>query len=533
MMLTVLIADDEQHIRDGIRNSIPWNELQIDKVLQAIDGQQAFEIAGSNKVDILITDIRMPRMDGIQLSRSFRKMYPDCIIIFMSAYSDREYLISAIELKCNHFIEKPIQIEELQKAIKESVKTCQEAEYSRLRNIIVKNNMKISIPLIKNEIALLVTNKRSDGNLLSECIKNEMLDIASDTPYITVLVHIFNSESTESENMESNSKINLLHTLKRKLESEGLECFYGTRDEEEYIVHITGGSSFSKLNNQSLSQILKEWYLQVHYKKIFVSIGSVVPNFMSISQSYAFAKSALNKCFFKGYGSIVYYSSEMSEKTAIDSRILDRFTEILESGKRKEIYHSLQEIHLNLQMHENIKIEDIKNLYYKLALLLSNRLQIYGASALTSNANDNSLRNQIFASNTLEDINIYANELLEIYLSFLEKISNSNSILSIINFIEKQYSESSLDVNMISQNTFLSPAYLCTYFKKETGKTLNQYINEYRLTKAVEFLKDKKYRISEVAGLTGYGDGNYFARVFKKKYGVTPSEYRERLGMMI
>ena len=96
---------------------------------------------------------------------------------------------------------------------------------------------------------------------------------------------------------------------------------------------------------------------------------------------------------------------------------------------------------------------------------------------------------------------------------------------TILNYIEKYYNENSLDISRISQNTFLSPAYLCTYFKHETGKTINQYITDYRLNKSIEFLKDKQYRISDVAALVGYDDGNYFARLFKKKFGQSPSEY--------
>lgn len=254
-MLTVLVADDEQHIRDGITNSIQWTSLGIDKVLQAADGSQALELAESNKIDILITDIRMPRIDGIELSKSFRKMYPNCIIIFMSAYSDKEYFLSAIELKCTHFIEKPIQIEELQNAVKESVKNCQEIEYARLRSIIVKNNMKISLPLIKNEIAMLVTNKKADTNLLCECLKNEMLDIEQNIPYITAVIDIFNSESAKIDNFKIDFKLGLMQELKKMLDSVGIKCFYGSRDDEEFVVHMSG-YSYSNLTNTVLSNIL-------------------------------------------------------------------------------------------------------------------------------------------------------------------------------------------------------------------------------------------------------------------------------------
>jgi two-component system response regulator YesN len=97
-------------------------------------------------------------------------------------------------------------------------------------------------------------------------------------------------------------------------------------------------------------------------------------------------------------------------------------------------------------------------------------------------------------------------------------------------YIEKNYMNENLSVKDISTCVFLSPAYMCTYFKQETGKTINQYITEYRIDKAKEFLAEKANRVSDVAGMVGYSDGNYFTKLFKKSLGMTPSEYRERLG---
>jgi two-component system, response regulator YesN len=535
IMLTVLVADDEQHIREGITTSISWEELQIYKVLQAIDGEQALEIARQYKIDILITDIRMPRMDGIELSREIRKMYPDCIIIFISAYSDKEYLISAIQLKCYNFVEKPLQIVQLKETLEEGIKAYQESEYKKLSNIMIQNNMKISIPLIKNEIAVLIANRNADKDLLIKCADNEMLNIDLNTSYITVIMKIISAPNSEiSKSVDKKAGQELLQELNEAILSNGLQSISGTWDEEEYLIHLSSKyENCSNLNQKRIEQLLKEWYSHAKYKKIFFSIGTVVSGFEHIHESYAYAKAALNKCFFRGYGNIVCYIPEFTRAILADKEIIVQFTEALESGHGKSILQVLQGICSELHKYENTDIEEVKNLFYKLMLLLLNRIQIYGASNFTANANDNSMRNKIYNSHTLGEVSDYALELLEMYLAFIEKMSSNNSISTIICYIERYYNESSLDINSICRNTYLSPAYLCTYFKRETGKTINQYITEYRLKKSIEFLKDKRYMISEIAELVGYNDGNYFTRLFKKNFGISPSEYRERLGIIL
>ncbi len=530
-MLTILVADDEQHIREGIANSLNWRELQIDKIFQAADGQQALQIARENKIDILLSDIRMPVVDGIQLSRGLLEMYPDCIIIFMSAYSDKEYLMSAIKLKASNYIEKPLQAARLEEVLEEAVKSYRKNEYIKLKSIMVENDYKISMPLIKNEIALLAANKNADMNLLLDCIKNSMLGITANTSYISVIVKDAGFFSTNP--YEKNSKAartEFFSGLAEFLYSNGFLCFWGTRDEEEYAVHIYSASNSLIPDQRQISVLLEQWLDRFKNRKIFISIGTVVPDFTQIYKSYANAGAALNKCFFRGYGSVVCYMQDIAKVSITEKEIIDQFNDILENSKQEAAIQFMQDFSHQLHRYENADVNEIKNVYSKLTAVLLTNLQNYGISHLLQYQNENSLRNAIFPIHTLSELDDYCRRLLGIYFETVKKIQSVNSISMIINYIERNFTDKSLDINQISQNTFLSPAYLCTYFKRETGKTINQYITGYRLKKAAEYLKDKKYRISDVAGLIGYDD-NYFARIFKKKYGSSPSEFRERYGV--
>lgn len=119
--MKLLIVDDEVITREGIIQRLPWSDMGIDQIKQADDGINALEIIKTFDPDIILTDVRMPRMNGIDLAFKLKAVCPDYIIIFMSGYSDKEYLLSAIELKAVSYVEKPIRIKELEKAMKNAI----------------------------------------------------------------------------------------------------------------------------------------------------------------------------------------------------------------------------------------------------------------------------------------------------------------------------------------------------------------------------------------------------------------------------
>ena len=153
-MIKVLIVDDEIFTRQGIIAEIPWSKLGLIEIEQAYDGINALEVARAFNPDILLTDVRMPRMNGIELSFKLRELYPTCEIIFLSGYSDKEYLKSAIKLKAVSYVEKPIDIEELQMAITNAI-ALKLKETENTQNV-------------KNDIALKLINKNSDINNLGK-----------------------------------------------------------------------------------------------------------------------------------------------------------------------------------------------------------------------------------------------------------------------------------------------------------------------------------------------------------------------------
>lgn len=128
--MILLLVDDEFHVRKKLLHKIDWEALGIDTLLEAEDGESGYETAKRRKIDILISDIRMPRMDGIEMAGKIRELYPDCVILFLSGYSDKEYLRSAISLHALSYIDKPVSPEQVVSAVREAVDYCNNMQNS-------------------------------------------------------------------------------------------------------------------------------------------------------------------------------------------------------------------------------------------------------------------------------------------------------------------------------------------------------------------------------------------------------------------
>lgn len=145
-MIKLLVLDDEYITRKGIINNINWSDLGVVLIEEARDGLEGLDMASRLKPDIIISDIRMPRMNGIEFCKQIREQIPECRIIFISGYSDIEYLKAAIHLNAISYIEKPISIEELQSVIKKAVDLCLESEKKSKLKIALSQCFRIACP---------------------------------------------------------------------------------------------------------------------------------------------------------------------------------------------------------------------------------------------------------------------------------------------------------------------------------------------------------------------------------------------------
>jgi len=529
-MINLLIVDDEILTREGIVDGMPWKELGIDRVLQADDGSKGVDLVAEFKPNIVLTDVRMPFMDGIEMSKQIRKVYPDCKIIFMSGYSDKEYLMSAIQLRAVSYIEKPIRRDELKKVLEEAVKACNDEENTRLSKITTHRKLNISIPFVKNEIAIRLLYTSKDSDLIRDLLDLELVDVNPDAEFITVIVKTLHATTLNDSDfsMFCEGFINEFSQLLANYELKGISAF---KDRNHFIAHVCCSKrNTNSILENNLKRLCQELNNILLNKNFFVCLGKQVTGIHRILESYNSAVLSLQKSFFRGYNAIVLSREDKSLPYVFDEEKLVHFSRLLTEVNSYEAQLMIHSLSSEIKKHENTIINYIKDIYYRFMLTIIKHAEKYGITIFIQKMDKDYLWETFSAFHTLDEIMTFLLIRISDYFKTVEKMKNErNGILNIINFIQKNYMNENLSVKDISSYTYLSPAYMCTYFKHETGKTINRYVTECRIEKAKELLYNKEYSVSEVAGKVGYNDGNYFTKLFKKSMGVTPSEYRERL----
>lgn len=510
-MIKVLIADDERFTRQGILDMVDWDKLNVNEVKEAYDGINALEILKDFEPNILLTDVRMPRLNGIDLAFKARELYPNCMILFMSGYSDKEYLKSAIKLKAINYVEKPIEIEELEENLNNAI-----LEF--VKNTTIHNSIEHTIA---NEISS-IDNSEAVNSIISSYFSKDFNDKLVDGQYVSVLIKIY--KIIPNKHLFIDKIREIIHDC-------GLEGFVSMQNEKDIVLQIFFSKNIKSIHNsnvfQSFFATLDE-YIK-NYSHFYIFVGSIVANMQDMHKSYASASSLDTLSFFKDYNSVIYFE-EVPHKTCatIDPNAYSAFKRNLNNEDKQAVLSDINNITSEFMLNCGTDINEIKNVYNKLLLHIFNFCHSRNIN-LNNSVNENTSFNTILQFNNIFEIKHYMLEIIkDVFLCLKEKNIYNEPALNIIKYINEHYNSYDLSLEDISKNTFLTPAYICVIFKDFTGKTVNKYITEYRIMQAKELLKDSNIKMNDIALKVGYRDGNYFAKIFKKETGYSPSEYRRK-----
>ena len=510
-MIKVLIADDERFTRQGILDMVDWDKLNVSEVKEAYDGINALEILKDFEPNILLTDVRMPRLNGIDLAFKARELYPNCMILFMSGYSDKEYLKSAIKLKAINYVEKPIEIEELEENLNNAI-----LEF--VKNTTIHNSIEHTIA---NEISS-IDNSEAVNSIISSYFSKDFNDKLVDGQYVSVLIKIY--KIIPNKHLFIDKIREIIHDC-------GLEGFVSMQNEKDIVLQIFFSKNIKSIHNsnvfQSFFATLDE-YIK-NYSHFYIFVGYIVANMQDMHKSYASASSLDTLSFFKDYNSVIYFE-EVPHKTCatIDPNAYSAFKRNLNNEDKQAVLSDINNITSEFMLNCGTDINEIKNVYNKLLLHIFNFCHSRNIN-LNNSVNENTSFNTILQFNNIFEIKHYMLEIIkDVFLCLKEKNIYNEPALNIIKYINEHYNSYDLSLEDISKNTFLTPAYICVIFKDFTGKTVNKYITEYRIMQAKELLKDSNIKMNDIALKVGYRDGNYFAKIFKKETGYSPSEYRRK-----
>ncbi|MDQ0877039.1 two-component system response regulator YesN [Paenibacillus sp. V4I3] len=521
--MKLLFAEDEKFTREGIRKSIAWGELGITELVEAVDGLEAVAIAEQFQPDIVLTDIRMPRMDGIELATHLRRKYPLCKIVFMSGYADKDYLKAAISLKAVSYVEKPIDIEELEEALRSAIAICLEEQRHLANDAVARDNKSY----IKQEAALQLIRGGFDEELLVKRLLAVGFEASLQAPAVTILAKLVTPQPTK-ENINS-----IIESALTAFENPYL---YALKDDNHVILHLFS-SGIVPIESSGLHHVCYELSsaLKKEFHSFSIAAGKIVPSVKRLQESYTSAVLRLQESFFHKPCSVILhdsYGSEVnSEHYQVPAELFNRFQEALVEENFEDISRLLNTVTTDIHQHPGTLIVSVKELYYRFALEMDKFARSRNVILFDVSEENNVPWKLILECHFLDDIHrVITQKLDELKQSFRERGNGSMSSASsrIIRYIHLHFAEDNLSVQDVSDHMQMTASHLISIFKEATGKTIKQYVTEYRMEKAKDLLRNNRLKVLDVASQVGFKDGEHFAKIFRKSTGMTPSEYRER-----
>ncbi|CAM4227374.1 two-component system response regulator YesN [Paenibacillus endophyticus] len=513
-MYRILIVDDERIERQGILQLIKTHKLDLETIL-AENGEVALEIIKNQPIDILITDIKMPFMDGLELAEHVSKLNPNIEIIIYSAFNEFEYARRALRTNISNYLLKPIQVTEFLAVLKQTIETCDELAAQNMRTDQLLEGYNRGLLYEKEKMLLDALNGKPNA------VNSRTLDRSFDQSDHTWIHLIIADCGRKFFDIHHDSFTALLK------ETISYEFDYVNMDENQSVLFINHHQPIDKETLRELGESIIQKTREAMSENLGLVVGKAVDRLDQVHDLYTEMERMLEFRFFMEDQAILFSDEQFAQANFNDIEL----NQILE-----KVYQCLE-------------YNDIEVAKYSLELLFS-YLKTKGqfSSLYTKFICSEIMKKAVTRDNKLEftEMNVYLDsiyrtvslhDLKDFMFAIFDKIeistemkakddSNLKLIRTIRELIEKEYGED-LSLEGIAERVYLTPSYLSYLFKKETGQSLIRYITQVRMEKAALLLTESNMKIVDMYTLLGYRSSTYFIQTFRNYYGVTPAKFRE------
>lgn len=493
-MYSVYLLDDEPFILEGLRYIVPWEEHGFNIVGSASNGEDGFNEIIKSDIDLIITDIMMPKMTGLELISKLKEENYDTNFIVLSAFQEFKYAKRAMNMGAENYLLKPIDTDELSENLKKIYKNIKLKEKNMSDKSIVKNNL-----LLK-----LLTEEHEESTISN---LEELNIVFKEDNYCVAMIEL------------SNTSCDIGVILKEKIKN------------NKFIYCIKSKSSALLIINEKNKDILtselselKSEIMKVSNSIVYISVGKYVDSIKDIYKSY---KTSLEISEYKMIYSDKSWVKIYKEKSLKENDTYIEFEElkkVLVSKDFSKTSNYINQIFEKLKNEEDLTPKQIK---MKSVEIFLNVYNYFNESKIIKDLHKY-FECIVNNHSTVDEIELQLINMLKHIQIKLEQADESISpvILKLLEYIEDNYTHD-LNLKEISDKLNINAIYLGQLFQRETGTLFSDYINSFRVNKAKKLLSDTTLKASEIGILVGYTNKNYFYRKFKNIAGVTPSEWRK------
>lgn len=530
----IIIVDDEEEIREGIIKKINWAQYGFTVTGSAENGKEALELAERVQPDVIMTDIMMPFMDGLELGEKIMELLPATKLIIFSGSDDLEFAHRAIKINVEEYILKPVNAADMEEVLTKLKKQLDE-EYESKRNLeTLRKQYMDSLPVIREQFLMSLAEGRVTESQFDR--QGAMAGLNIDAAgFAVALLHIDRdfSSSIMKDIFKNHDDALIPITVKQLVEQsickycDFTSFFYG--DMVALIVNLESNENIMDLI-KGINEVCGE-AKKVYGLTVSGGISSMCHNPWEIRYARKEAQSALDYRLILGAGKSIYIADVEPDDTihlqfyGQDERAV---MTAIRMGKPEEIEKTVEEVFEKFGK-AVLTLNQYKIYFMEVMAALLQLIQTYRINFEDVFGENFNFFNPLENIKSMENLKEWVKES-SIKISNLikrERVDTSSMLVDAAKqYVSQHYSDSELTVERLSEELHVSPAYFSTIFKRETGSSFITYLTDTRLEVAVKLLNttdDKSYMIAEKVG---YSEPNYFSYVFKKKFGVPPTKYR-------
>ncbi len=517
--MIIEVLDDEYYVRKKIQQTLEWSALDITHIVSYNSATMALTHIDKDNPDILLVDINMPHMDGLTFIREATLRLPKVTCIIISGYDDFAYVKKALQYGVKDYLLKPIKKDELIELLNRIIL---EKKSETLRLVLDKKREKQAKMYFLNHLLF------EESKETSQYIQKSLEEFKSPLCLIkelSVCVGISDQRSTTSNKEIDPSNKKVIEILEMAIEKHPHEIFL---DNEKRIVLIIASHQIDI--KKKINQYIRILSIKQGLSFSF-GVSSPVKNLTKIPQGYKEAVDALSKKVVWDKKKVI--TQEENPTFSYDKFYITRDIKTsLILGLRKQDYPYIEGIFATM-------LEDLKRLQIRGDFLKTIAIHLIEPclTVIEEEGVDNNpelLNIYVGAYDdllSLNDIFSLFNYIKSIYSRCCHREGETTqgvhvAIRKTLNYIRVHYTNPALSIDTISEEIAINYHYLCTLFRKSLGKTINEYILDYRMSKALELINTGNYNISEIAENVGFSSMSYFTRCFKKKFSVPPSKFR-------
>ncbi|CAM4324235.1 response regulator [Paenibacillus tarimensis] len=532
-MYTIMLVDDEDEVREGMKLKTDWEGAGFRLVGDFANGVDALDGYEALKPDVVITDICMPFMDGLELSRHIMAKSKDVKLVIVTGYEDFEYAKQAIKLNVKDYLLKPLNLAEFT-AFLSGIKQELDAERAHREDLsALRRKLNESFPLLRERFLDRLSIIRLSADEVARKFAYFHLSLSGPS-YIALVAELDEPSGRGSETEMGREAVDgeLLRFAAANIFKEWFEGEYGGivfQTREDRIAVFAGGvpgrleAEVGALAEHARNSVAK--YLKL---SVTVGIGGLCESPCLLSDSFREAAAALEYRFLMGRGAIISIGDlEFGRRSGRTGGQWEaRLIAAVKSGKLMQVTDVISQW-AEEQGHTGTQVSACMQGLYKILVALMNWVNEAGFDEQSVLGNDPF--GQIRKLQTLDEAGEWLAQTCRLVMNHvMEKRScvHTGQIAAALAYIEERYTDPAFSLQELCGHLYLSVSYFSSLFKQATGETFVERLTRLRIGKAKELLEFSALKTYEIAGKVGYNDPQYFSVLFKRHTGETPKAFR-------